>query len=230
MYTVVDGEPIPMETGDLLLTPQGAWHGHENKSDQTATWLDGLTSPFIVEGIHAPWFEDHDSYRQDVDKPTGYHNKTYGNLHPANTNDGSKTPPAYRYPWEETHDALRMAVETDSGPANDPYDGIRFEFVNPKTGEGPALETMSVFIQLNPSGEQTETHRHNTTELYYVVEGEGTTKVGDRNLDWKEGDSFIVPPNEWHCHETTSNKDAILFVMSDDAIFNSFSLKKEESK
>lgn len=229
MHTVVDGEEIPMETGDLLLTPQGAWHGHENKSDQTATWLDGLTSPFIVEGLHDPYFEDHDPYRQNIDKPKAYHNTTYGNLHPAN-DDSSKTPPAYRYPWDETYDALQMAVETESGPAYDPYDGIRFEYVNPKTGQGPALETMSVFMQLHPSREQTETHRHNTTEIYYVVEGEGRTEVGDQTLEWAEGDSFIVPPGEWHSHETTSSNDAILFVMSDEAIFDSFNQYREEAK
>lgn len=32
-YTVVEGEPMPMETGDLITTPGWTWHDHHNEGD-----------------------------------------------------------------------------------------------------------------------------------------------------------------------------------------------------
>lgn len=44
-YSIVDGVRMPMETGDIVLTPGGSWHGHGHEGDQPASWLDGLDIP-----------------------------------------------------------------------------------------------------------------------------------------------------------------------------------------
>jgi gentisate 1,2-dioxygenase len=44
-YTVVNGEKIPMEPGDVLLTPNWAWHGHSNDGSDDAFWIDVLDAP-----------------------------------------------------------------------------------------------------------------------------------------------------------------------------------------
>jgi len=36
-YTVVDGEKLPMEEGDLVLTPGGEWHDHGHDGDEPVT-------------------------------------------------------------------------------------------------------------------------------------------------------------------------------------------------
>jgi gentisate 1,2-dioxygenase len=41
-YSVVNGEKTPMETGDIILTPGGFWHGHGHEGAEPAYWLDGL--------------------------------------------------------------------------------------------------------------------------------------------------------------------------------------------
>ena len=46
-YTVVDGKKIPMASGDVLLTPNWAWHGHSNESDERAYWIDFLDVPLV---------------------------------------------------------------------------------------------------------------------------------------------------------------------------------------
>jgi len=46
-YTVVDGKKIPMLPGDVLLTPNWAWHGHNNESDDCAYWIDFLDAPLV---------------------------------------------------------------------------------------------------------------------------------------------------------------------------------------
>lgn len=56
-YTIVDGAKIPMEPGDVLLTPMGCWHGHSNESDKEAYWIDFLDAPLVQ--ILGPMFFEH---------------------------------------------------------------------------------------------------------------------------------------------------------------------------
>ena len=49
VWTVVDGDPVAMRRGDLLLTPGWAFHGHQNVSDAPMAWLDGLDIPLVAE-------------------------------------------------------------------------------------------------------------------------------------------------------------------------------------
>lgn len=44
-YSVVNGVRMPMESGDVVLTPGGYWHGHGHDGDEPAYWLDGLDVP-----------------------------------------------------------------------------------------------------------------------------------------------------------------------------------------
>ena len=55
-YSVVDGVRMPMETGDIVLTPGGAWHGHGHDGDQPACWLDGLDIP-LTHLLEPMYFE-----------------------------------------------------------------------------------------------------------------------------------------------------------------------------
>ena len=49
VWTVVDGDPVAMRRGDLLLTPGWAFHGHQNVSDAPMAWLDGLDIPLVAQ-------------------------------------------------------------------------------------------------------------------------------------------------------------------------------------
>jgi gentisate 1,2-dioxygenase len=44
-YTVVNGKKVPMVPGDVLLTPNWAWHGHSNDDAADAYWIDFLDAP-----------------------------------------------------------------------------------------------------------------------------------------------------------------------------------------
>jgi gentisate 1,2-dioxygenase len=47
-YTTVEGERMPMASGDLILTPSWTWHDHTNSTEEPIIWLDGLDSPLAV--------------------------------------------------------------------------------------------------------------------------------------------------------------------------------------
>lgn len=57
-YSVVNGEKTPMETGDIVLTPGGHWHGHGHEGAEPAYWLDGLDIP-SVHLMEPMFFEEH---------------------------------------------------------------------------------------------------------------------------------------------------------------------------
>jgi gentisate 1,2-dioxygenase len=57
-YSVVNGEKTPMETGDIVLTPGGSWHGHGHEGTEPAYWLDGLDIP-SVHLMEPMFFEEH---------------------------------------------------------------------------------------------------------------------------------------------------------------------------
>ena len=46
-FTNVDGEKMVMQPGDLIRTPQWAWHEHENQGSEAMIWADGLDVPLI---------------------------------------------------------------------------------------------------------------------------------------------------------------------------------------
>ena len=58
-FTIVDGRKIPMEPGDVLLTPNWCWHAHANESAADAYWMDVLDVP-TVHLLNPMFFEHHE--------------------------------------------------------------------------------------------------------------------------------------------------------------------------
>lgn len=230
MYTVVEGEPFPMEPGDLITTPNWTYHDHVNQSDQdTAVWIDVLDWPFVGEALNAPIFENHQEYRQPMDKPQGFHNSQFGRLRPLDEDgSGYRDVPPYRFAWDDAYESLQHAMDNDVAGTYSPYDGVCLEYVDPETGQGPTMATMSLRLQLLESNDETDEHRHNSSEVFHVVRGSGSTRVGDQVLEWGERDTFVVPSGNWHAH--AADEEAVLFAMSDQPIFDAFELYHEETR
>ena len=66
-FTVVDGKSIPMLDGDVLLTPNGSYHGHINNSNVEAYWIDILDVP-LVQYLGPMFFQTHpDSFEKNIE-------------------------------------------------------------------------------------------------------------------------------------------------------------------
>lgn len=220
-YTAVDGERFPMKTGDLVLTPPYDWHDHKNEDDEAVVWLDGLDAP-LWKWANAEHFEKYEDDYQEQTRRRGYSTDRWSSNRPFGDDQPVRTPP-YRYPWEETSERLQRHAADESN--RDPYDGYALRYANPATG-GPTYETMSLRVQLLDG--ETETHRHNSVEIYHVFQGSGTTTVGDETLEWEQGDTFVVPGMKPHSHAGES-EEPILFVMSDAPVYQAFELYREEA-
>ena len=57
-YTVVDGKQVEMRPGDVLLTPNWAWHSHANSGDVDCYWMDFLDVP-LVHLLEPMFYEPH---------------------------------------------------------------------------------------------------------------------------------------------------------------------------
>jgi gentisate 1,2-dioxygenase len=55
-YTEVDGVKVAMEPGDVLLTPNWSTHGHGNRGNKSAYWIDFLDVP-LVQMLEPMFFE-----------------------------------------------------------------------------------------------------------------------------------------------------------------------------
>jgi len=207
-YTVVEGEPMPMEAGDLITTPSWTWHDHYNEGTEPAIWLDGLDVG--MSSLAQSFREDFPVDQQLRDKPVGLSSKIAGATRPSWPESPYPTAP-YRYTWKDTSASLE-ALKAIEEP--NPYDGYHLQFRNPATG-GSTLPTVSCEMQLFTPGQKTKLHRRNCTTIYHVFRGSGVTTVGGERLEWSRGDMFVVPPWLPHEHANPVNEDAILFSFSD---------------
>jgi len=225
-YTNVNGEPLPMLPGDLVLTPNWTWHDHTNTTAKPMIWLDGLDLP-LVNLLEAAFFEEYSAERQELSEAQGVSLALHGGggLQPAWERPSSRHSPLLHYPWPQTKASLdRLAGAT----AGSPFDGVILEYVNPATG-GPCMPTMGCFVQLLRPGERTRAHRHTTGTVYHAIQGRGVSEVDGQELDWADKDVFCVPGWTAHHHRNLSNTEpAYLFSFTDAPVLRSLDLFREE--
>src|SRR5437764_15407162 len=167
-YTVVNAERIPLHPGDLVLTPNWSWHDHANDTDTPMIWLDGLDTP-LVRMLEAGFYEEYGQERQEL----------------APAVNGSE----WHYPMSEMRAALQRLAAANPGDADAE---ILLEYQNRRTG-GPVMPTIACHMQLLRPGEKTRARRRVCCANYHVIEGAGSSMVGEQRLDWEDKDVFTVP-------------------------------------
>ena len=221
-YTVVEGEKLPMEEGDLILTPSMTWHGHHNDAEPIV-WLDGLDNPLLFSLQVITW----EPFPGGVQPVKTISETTAPRVGTARPVWEKKSPerPSYNliYKWSATYETLKNLSD---GPGS-PFDGVALEYVNPDGGH--TMPTLACGIQMLRPGETTKTHRHNSSAIYHAFRGSGTTFIDGKRFDWNQGDCFVVPLWSWHSHRNRAqDKEAILFSMSDQPVLEALRLYREE--
>lgn len=203
-YTTVEGVKIPMEPGDLILTPAGAWHDHSHDGDRAMMWIDGHDFPF-TNRLNALFFQNYAQPQQAV------------------TSVATSSGP---YVFKGSASRERLAATTWEGA--DPCWGPSLTYADPR-GRGPTLPTIACRLTRIEAARPTLRHRRTANVIYHVVAGSGTTRAGETELRWGPGDLFVVPGWTWQQHAADSG-DAILFSMSDEAILERFGLLRIETE
>jgi gentisate 1,2-dioxygenase len=72
---------------------------------------------------------------------------------------------------------------------------------------------MGAYLALFPKGFKGKDYQSTDGTIFVCIEGRGSTKVGDKVLEWGPNDVFVVPPWKRYAHRVA--KESVLFSISD---------------
>ena len=204
-YTIVEGEKIPMQEGDLILTPSMTWHGHRN-GGEPVVWLDGLDNPLLFL-LQAITWEAFPGGLQPMKPVSDHTTARVGTTRPIWEKASERPTYNLHYKWQDTYEKLQCLSD---GPGS-PFDGVALEYVNPD-GVVTRCRRYPAACKCSVPGEITKTHRHNCSTIYHAFRGNGATVINGQKFEWEQGDCFVVPLWSWHSHQNRSQTEAaILF-------------------
>jgi gentisate 1,2-dioxygenase len=226
VWTNVEGDPVAMRRGDLLLTPGMHFHEHHNTSDKPMAWIDGLDIP-LVRHIDAGFFEFGPDQLSTRSTPTVSRNERLWG-HPGLTPIGAPTPkasPLMAYRWEHTDAALRaqLELEADGFPGVVEAGHAVVRFTNPATG-GDALSTIRCEMHRLRPGTSTTPTRTAGSAVWQIFDGTATVRVGNETYQVAPGDLFAVP--SWAPVTLATEEGVDAFRFSDEPVFAALGLAR----
>ncbi len=241
-WTVVDGDPVAMRRGDLLLTAGWRWHEHHNATDAPMAWLDGLDIP-LVTALDAGFFQFGPDELTDRSTPPVSRNErlwAHPGLRPIGAAVG-RTSPLMAYRWEHSDAALAAQLELDAagqpGAFGPGHAAVRF--TSPATG-GDALVTlrMELHRMAARSASASESdgagagaggvagERRVGSSVWQVFDGEGTVELDGRPQPLARGDLVAVP--SWCPLRFRATTQLDLFMFSDAPVYEALHLTAPE--
>lgn len=230
-YTLVNGEPFPLEDGDLVITPHLNFHGHVNNSDTYVLWLDGLHGAGVGATFNEEWPETMENVQYDrIDEAQktlaghlrlpdkrGERARPFRDIvHPLGpqiqNQQAGLHPPGFRYTWKQSSAALGAMRQNEDEP--DPFDCYTVTYTHPLTG-GPTLPTAAWEMTMLTPGFKGRDHRHNSSVIYYCFAGRGVLTVEGERFEWSKGDFIELPAWMAHRHENPHNEDAFIASWTD---------------
>lgn len=226
VWTNVEGDPIAMRRGDLLLTPGMYFHEHHNTSDRPMAWIDGLDIP-LVRHLDAGYFEFGPEELTTRDTPDVSRNERLWG-HPGLTPVGAPAPqasPLMAYRWEHTDAALaaQLELEAEGHPGVVEPGHAVVRFTNPATARD-CLSTMRCEMHRLRAGTSSALTRTAGSSVWQVFEGSATVTVGDERYEIGWGDVFTVPSWAGLAFDTDTGLDAFRF--SDEPVFEALGLAR----
>ncbi len=223
-YTAVAGERCYMEPGDFIVTPSWAWHDHGNESSEPTVWLDVLDVA-LVRFLGAGFSEHYSETQFPLTSPPLDSHYRYGrNMLPVGFRRGAASP-IFSYPYARARETLeQLKAQTEW----DPHHALKMEYIDPTTG-GPAVPTISTFLQLVPQAFTTRAYASTAGTVFCAVTGRGrvTIESGEARstLDYGPRDLWCVP--SWHDWSIHADEESVLFSASDEAVQRKLGLWRE---
>ena len=207
VWTVVNGDPVRMSRGDLLLTPGWHFHGHHNDTDHPMTWLDGLDIPFSYQN-DVGFFEFGGEKVSDYSTPRTSRSERlwcHPGLRPLSGLHETASSPIGAYRWEYTDRALseQLQLEQEGHPATVEKGHAAIRYVNPTTG-GDVMSTIRCEFHRLCAGTVTPHRREVGSSVFQVFEGSGAVVMASVEHKLDIGDIFVIPSwIEWSLQAET---------------------------
>jgi len=220
VWTVVDGDPVSMQRGDLLLTPGWHFHGHQNVADSPMAWLDGLDIPFVqqTDGGFFAYGSDTLTDTSTPDRSRAERLWAHPGLQPVALLGERRSSPIAAYRWQHTDRALaeQLEIEREGHPATMRVGHAAVRFSNPTTG-GDVMPTIRAEFHRLRAGAVSDRRREVGSSVWQVFAGSGSVWLGGAENRLQRGDLFVVP--SWAEYELTAGEGMDLFRFSDAPIF-----------
>ena len=216
VWTVVDGDPVRMSRGDLLLTPGWRFHGHHNDRDAPMAWIDGLDIPFSRQN-------DVGFFEFGADRVTDYATPNFSRgerlwghpgLRPLSGLEDTVSSPLCAYRWEATDRALteQLLLEDEGMPATFEQGHAAIRYSNPTTG-GDVMPTIRCEFHRLRAGAASRSRQEVGSSVFQVFDGRGTAVLGGTRYPLETGDLFVVP--SWVSWSLEAETTFDLFRFSD---------------
>ena len=216
VWTVVDGDPVRMSRGDLLLTPGWRFHGHHNDRDAPMAWLDGLDIPFSQQ-MDVGFFEFGSDRVTDPATPDfsrGERLWGHPGLRPLSGLADTVASPLAAYRWEHTDRALteQLLLEDEGQPATVAQGHAAIRYVNPTTG-GDVMPTIRCEFHRLREGCETPARREVGSSVFQVFDGRGAVVIEGARHALATGDIVVLP--SWVAWSLQAETRFDLFRFSD---------------
>jgi gentisate 1,2-dioxygenase len=187
-YSVVNGRRHPMESGDIVLTPGGCWHGHGHAGAEQAYWFDCLDIP-LVHLLEPMMSEEH---------PQGWEAQV--------VDEASST---MRFAWADTVHALDAQAARET-PEERRLFGTTIEL------PAPSMPTIAIKVRRIAAGWEGRPYRHNASSIFVVLQGSGSSRLGDASFSWAFGDVIAAPMGVDLRH--AASQDAVIVELTDEKL------------
>lgn len=216
VWTVVNGDPVRMSRGDLLLTPGWHFHGHHNDRDAPMAWIDGLDIPFSQQ-MDVGFFEFGSDRVTDYATPNysrGERLWCHPGLRPLSQLHDTVSSPIGAYRWEYTDRALteQLLLEDEGQPATVEQGHAAIRYVNPTTG-GDVMSTIRCEFHRLREGTATPMRQDVGSTVFQVFQGDGAVVLNGETHKLETGDMFVVP--SWIPFSLQAETQFDLFSFSD---------------
>ena len=227
VWTLVNGDPIRMAPGDLVLTPSWTWHEHHNPGANPMIWFDGLDLP-LVRNLDAVFFEPGGAELTPYQPvPTSRSENYYGGAgllpaaddEPALIQDqaSGRSSRLLAYRWAATDAALSRLIESTGRRE------ASVRYIDPATGRD-IMPTLRAELHRVLARHRTRTVRTAGSGIWVVYRGSGATVIDGRRFRWTAGDMFVTP--SWAAVDHEAIDDADLFLLSDGPVLDALGLAR----
>ena len=222
VWTLVDGDPISMSAGDLVLTPSWNFHEHHNSTESPMLWMDVLDLP-IVAALEAVFFEEGptEAVTRRTD-PVSLSERTYGAapgmLPPMSARVQPRHSPLLAYRWADTDRALEERLDASGTEA------ATLIYVDPTRG-CDVMPTMRCEATRVRAAKASQVVRQTGSRVMAIFRGSGRAKVGDATFDVGPGDIIAVP--SWAPWRLVADEQIDAFSTSDAPVLDALGLYRE---
>ncbi|MFC3577484.1 cupin domain-containing protein [Streptomyces yaanensis] len=229
VWTMVNGDPLRMAAGDLVLTPSWTWHEHHSPGDAPMTWFDALDLP-LVEALEAVFFEPGpEPAAQSADPARSASERRFGagpGLLPGKRpTRPTAHSPLLRHRWADTDRALASQFTVpDAETSATGHAHVRF--ADPTSGRD-VMPTMRCEMHRYMPGHSAPALRCTGSSLTAVFHGAGFVVLDGTRYDIAPGDLIAVP--SWTSVTVVAEESLDLFTVSDAPVLEALSLYREEA-